>query len=264
MENWTWQKWAVLAAPGALVVLGVLVVFVMRRTFRTRHRMDHQLQADPDITTWLVVFSWSNKILYLPTIIASLLAAGLMFLRPEGPHTPVVAPVWLTVFFLNFLVEEYEINLKILLITTLSLVVLFMWLYILEWLKPFVEIFRHFNAVINATVYLVIGLIFLAAIGVSWFRGLFYYVAITHNYLNIKSGPTESDELINRENFSVRVDTGDFLERLLGFGKIVITFADHTRSPLILLVSNFGGCAMKLDEIRGKVAVEHHAPGVNV
>jgi hypothetical protein len=142
--------------------------------------------------------------------------------------------------------------------------VLFLWLSYLAWLTNFLDFFKGFNGSMNGTVYLAIGLIFLAAIGVSWLRGLFYYVAITHNYLNIKSGPTESDELINRENFSVRVDTSDFLERLLGFGKIVITFADHNRSPMILLVGNIGYVATRLDAIRGKLAVEHHAPGVNV
>jgi hypothetical protein len=248
MDTWTWQKWAVFAAPGALVVLGLLVVLVMRSTFRTRHRMDHQLQADPDITTWLVLFSWSNKVLYLPTIFASLLAAGLAHFWPEGPLAPVVAPVWITVFVINFLVEEYEVNLKLLLITALTFLALFLWLAYLEWLMPFLNVFKNFNPAINATGYLVIGLMFLAAIGISWLKGLFYYVAITHNYLNIKS---------------VRIDTSNFLERLLGFGKIVVTFADHSRSPMILLVSNIGDCATKLDTIRGKLAVEHHAPGVN-
>ncbi len=263
MHYWSWQKWAVFLAPAGLIVLGMLIVLALRNTLRSRFRMQQQLAADPDIIEYLVVYNWSDKILYLPMILASLLAATIMYIAPQGDHSRVVAAIWLTIFFLNFIVDEYEINIKVLIIFVLCVIVLFLWLSYLDWVAGFINLFRNFDATMNGTTYLVIGLIFLAAVGVSWLRGLFYYVTITPNYLNIKSGPTDTDELINRENFSIRTDSSDFLERLLGFGKIVITFTDHSRTPLILLVGRIGQRTAKIEALRGKLAVEHHAPGVN-
>jgi len=91
-------------------------------------------------------------------------------------------------------------------------------------------------------------------------RGLFYYVAITPNYLNIQSGPTETGEQVSREEYSTRIDTGDFLERLFGFGRIIITFSDTRRQPLFLLVGRIGKKASTLESIRGKLAVDRYQP----
>lgn len=258
MNEWTWQKWAVFAAPGALVVLALLLGLMLRNTLRSRFSMGRQLAGDPDLAEHLVVFNWSRKVLYLPTILASLIAAGIMALWPEGPHVRLVAALWLAVFFLNFIVDEYEINLKALLIGILALMVLFLWLSYFDWVMPFLHIFDRFDANINATVYLIMALTFGLAIAISWVRGLFYYAAITPNYLNIQSGPTETGELINREEFGTRLDTADFLERLLGFGRIIITFADRHRPPLVLLVGRIGQRAAQLESIRGKLVVDHY------
>jgi len=57
------------------------------------------------------------------------------------------------------------------------------------------------------------------------------------------------------------VDTGDFLERLLGFGRIIITFNERRRPPMILLVSRIGKKAAMLERIRGKLAVDRFQPG---
>jgi hypothetical protein len=82
-----------------------------------------------------------------------------------------------------------------------------------------------------------------------------YYVAITPNFMNVQSGPTETGEQIFREEFSTRIDTDDFLERLPGFGRIIVTFADQRRQPLMLLVGWIGRKAARLESIRGKIVV---------
>ena len=101
---------------------------------------------------------------------------------------------------------------------------------------------------------------FMLAILIAWLRGLFYYVAITPNYMNIQVGPTETGEQIAREEYSTRIDTGDFLERLLGFGRIIITFSDQRRQPMMLLVGRIGKKAALLESIRGKLAFDRHQP----
>lgn len=260
MANWDWKMWVVFSIPFALLLAGFLALMLLRGTFRTRIGMAAQLKADPDMVEWLVVFDWSRKVLYVPTIIASLIAAGLTCLRDHGvfPNMDMglVGGIWLAIFFLNFLIDEYVINLKVLIVTTLLVLAMLLWLDHLNWLKPFLHSFRHFGIQISSMGYLVLAGVFSLAVLISWIKGLFYYMAITPNYIGIQSGPTETGEQISREDYNTRIDTGDFLERLLGFGRLIVTFHDPRRAPLSLLVCGVGRKAKKLECIRGILAVE--------
>jgi hypothetical protein len=261
MMAFTSDQWLVFLLPILLLGLAGAAWVVVRRTIRTRIRLGQQLRDDPDITEWLVIFDWSRKVLYLPTVIFSLVAAVLMrFYPPENPaHNAVgsvVGGIWLGVFFLNFLIDEYEVNVKAILIAVLLALALVLWLAYLNWLVDFFKWFAHLDVRMNSTGYMIIAIIFLMAVLISWLRGLFYYVAITPNYVSIQAGPTESGEQISREDYNTRVDTGDFLERVLGFGKIIVTFRDSRRQPLILLVGGIGKKAKMLESIRGALAIE--------
>ena len=108
---------------------------------------------------------------------------------------------------------------------------LLLWLHLLGGVLPFLGLFGHLAFSISGTGYLLIALIGLLTIGISWLRGLFYYVAITPNYPDLQVGPTEAGEQIGREDYNTKIDTSDFLERLLGFGRISITFKDRSRPP---------------------------------
>jgi hypothetical protein len=79
--------------------------------------------------------------------------------------------------------------------------------------------------------------------------------------MNLQEGPTETGEQISREDYNTRIDTGDFIERLFGFGRIVITFKEKSRLPLTLLTWNIQGKAQMLERVRAKYAVDlpqHH------
>jgi hypothetical protein len=244
---------------GAAVVLAWVFV---SRTFRTRLKMERSIRQDPDINDWLVVFDWTPKVLYIPTIAASILASVLMFLKGAGlpvvgsMNPDVIGGVWFAVFFVNFLVEEYDISIKILLITLVSLGFFLLWLHLLGWVTDFFRLFKHLALSISATGYLLVGIIGLLTILISWLKGLFFYVTITPNYMNLQEGPTETGEQIGREDYNSRVDTSDFLERLLGFGRIIITFRDKKREPISLLVCGIQEKAQMLEKVRGKFAID--------
>ncbi|MFC1634364.1 hypothetical protein ACFL5Z_05940 [Planctomycetota bacterium] len=265
MKDISWvsnQMIAVYIAIGfVLAVVGVWLI--LRRTLRSRLRMQKAMRDDPDINDWLIIFNWTPKILYVPTITASLLASALMFLREAdlwffGSIPGVgIGGFWLAVFFLNFLVEEYNISIKILLITLVSLGCFLLWLHLLGWVVGFLRLFQHLALSINATGYLLIGIIGLLTIFFSWFKGLFYYLTITPNYMNLQEGPTESGEQIGREDYNSRIDTSDFLERLMGFGKIIITFKDKKREPITILVWRIQRKAQMLEKVRAKFAIDH-------
>jgi len=255
-----WFSNQMIAVYIAVGVIGgsILAGFLFRKPLRTRLRMRKVVRDDPDINDWLIVFSWTPKVLYAPTIIASFIAAILSCF--DGIRPEAIGGIWAAVFFLNFLVEEYNISIKILLIAVVGIGFFLLWLHLLGWVMPFLRLFKSIALSINATFFLVAGLLGLFAILVSWLRGLFYYVTITPNYMNLQEGPTESGEQIGREDYNSRIDTSDFLERLMGFGRIIITFReDRKREPIVVLVWQIQKKAQMLERVRGKLAIDQHA-----
>jgi hypothetical protein len=121
----------------------------------------------------------------------------------------------------------------------------------------FLRLFKHLALSISATGYLFVGIIGLLTIFISWLKGLFYYVTITPNYMNLQEGPTETGEQIGREDYNSRLDTSDFLERLMGFGKIIITFKDNERQPISVLVWRIQKKAQLLEKVRAKFAIDY-------
>jgi len=264
-DKWSWTSNPMIAVYIAMATaaVGLVAFLVMRKTIRTRIGLERQLRQDPDMNDWLVLFGWTPKVLYVPTITAALLAAGLMFLqetewwifRSINPH--LIGGVWFAIFFLNFLIEEYDISIKILVATVAAAAFLFLWLHLLGWVVPFLKLFRQLGFSISGTGYLLIAVIGSLTLFLSWFRGLFYYVAFTPNYLNLQEGPTEAGEQIGREDYNTKVDTSDFLERLLGFGRISITFKERPRPPLTLLVWRVEKKAQMLERVRAKFAIDY-------
>lgn len=257
VEEFSWFSNKMIALYIALGFITAVVVawFVLRKTVRTRLRMEKTLREDPDVNDWLVIYNWTPKILYVPTILASLLAAGLLCIPCIPPAA--VGGLWFVVFLLNFLVEEYSISIKILLITLISLGFFLLWLHLLGRVMSFLRLFRHIAISMNVTVYLLVGIIGLLVIFISWLKGLFYYMTITPNYMNLQEGPTESGEQIGREDYNSRIDTSDFLERLMGFGRIIITFKERKREPIIVLVWRIQKKAQQLESVRAKFAIDH-------
>ena len=264
-EKWSWASNQMIAIYIAIGVAVVAVVswLILRKTVRTRMGMERQLRQDPDINDWLVLFGWTSKVLYVPTLVVAVLASILMFMQESGwkvfsginPKT--VGGVWFAVFFLNFLIEEYHLSIKVLLTTFAGIGFLLLWLHLLGWVTGFLGLFRSLAFSISGTGYLLIALIGLFTILLSWLRGLFFYVAITPNSLNLQEGPTEAGEQIGREDYNSKVDTGDFLERLLGFGRISITFKEKSRLPLTLLVWRVEKKAQMLEKVRAKFAIDY-------
>ena len=156
-----------------------------------------------------------------------------------------------------FLVEEYNITIMATLMSLVSIGFLFLWLNLVGWVSGFLGLFKHFALSISATGYLLVSIIGLLTILISWLKGLFYYVTITPNYMNLQEGPTETGEQIGREDYNTRIDTSDFFGRLLGFGKIVITFRDRKRQPISLQVSNIRSKAELLERVRAKLVIDH-------
>jgi len=249
------DRYLLMFAPLILFLLVLAVWLLMRRTMRTRIEMDRQLRKDSEINEWLVVFGWTDKIIYVPTVVLSLLFFALSFV-PRMPMGTLGA-VWLAVFLVNFVIEEYQIGVKELIILVLAGVGLFVWLDLVGLLDEITKTLGGIDARMSGFAYLAFALIFLFAIGVSWIRGLFNYVAITQNYVKIQKGPTESGQQISRGEYSTVIDTADILERMLGFGKIGINFRDTSIQPISMLVWGIGRKSRRLESIRGAITIDN-------
>ena len=256
------QMIAVYIAIG-LLAAGVGTWLLLRKTLRTRLKMQAVMKLDPDVNDWLIIFNWTPKVLYTPTIVASLLAAVLMYFNEinlwffDSIPGVVIGGIWLVIFFLNFLVEEYSISIKILVITLVSIGCFLLWLHLLGWVVGFLKLFKHLALSVSASGYLLVGIIGIFTVLISWLKGLFYYMTITPNYMNLQEGPTESGEQIGREDYNSRIDTADFLERLMGFGRIIITFKDRKREPISVLTWRIQKKAQMLEKVRAKFAIDH-------
>lgn len=248
------QMVAVYIALG-LLITGVVSWLILRKTFRTRLKMEKIMKEDPDIDDWLVIFDLSKKALYVPTIIASFLAA--ILLQIPGINETVIGGIWFGIFLVNFFIEEYNISIKVLLIVSISIGFFLLWLHLFGKVMDFLGFFKKIVISMNVHVYLLVGILGVLTIFISWLRGLFYYVSLTPNYMNLQDGPTESGEQIGREDYNTRIDTSDFLERLMGFGRIIITFKEKDNEPISLLVWRIKSKAEKLERVRGKFAIDY-------
>jgi len=240
-SKWTTSKMIAFYIAIGLAVAIIVAWLLLRNTLRTRLRMKQIILHDPDIDDFLVIFNWTSKILYFPTIIASIVASNLMLLQERE--------IW---FFASTKPEIIGG-----LISLLSIGFLFLWLNLVGWVSGFLGLFKHFALSISSTGYLLVSIIGMLTILISWLKGLFYYVTITPNYMNLQEGPTETGEQIGREDYNTRIDTSDFFGRLLGFGKIVITFKDRKRQPIVLQVSSIKRKAELLEKIRAKLVIDH-------
>ena len=268
------------------VVMGTAVIaltgwfFLVRsQVVRTRLKKKATMLNDPELTReengktvaeFLIVFNWTQKILYLPTVIASLFDALITYLlEPESALwffsemergqvnqiSEVIGGIWFALFFLNFLVEEYNIRFMVIVTSVVSVGFLLLWLYLSGWMNSFFHLFTHLDVFMSWKGYLLVALIGLLTIVISWIKGLFYYVVITPNFINVQEGLTETGTQIAKKDFYTSVDTIDLVERLLGFGKIKITFKGGERHPIVLYVWRIGAKAKKIEEIGTKMIV---------
>lgn len=265
-REWDIIKTAIFSIPFVAALVLVLIFYRALRTYdRIRQKWVKSNPDDPTCKHILIVYDLSKKALYIPTITTSLVMSALMLLKDQWAPLARVDPkvlggIWLAVFFLNFLVEEYEVDLRSLIIAAGVLAATFMWMAVMGWMKEFFEFFRQFGIQIDSTGYLLFAAIYIVAILYSMLKGSFQYVEITPNYMNIQTGLAETGEQLSREQFSTRIEAEDLIERLIGFARLVVTFSDTRRQPMVFLIHNVAKKSAQLEAIRGTYLVDQQDP----
>lgn len=259
---WKSDKMIAVYIVAGLIALVVLAWAIARKTIRSRLQMQKLLVDDLDINDWLIIFNWTPKILYFPTILFSFLASVLMFLKQtgwsvfDGISPEFIGGVWFSLFLLNFLVEEYDITIKVISVSILTIGSFLLVLQLWGAIPGFLGLLSNLALSISGMGYMLLALFGCLTILISWLHGLFHYYTISPNYMNIQKGLTEAGEQVDRADYTTRIDTSDFCERLLGFGKIIISFRDKDRSPHTVLVWKIHRKARDLEVTRGKLAID--------
>ena len=71
---WTSNEMIAVYIAIGVVAAALIAWLVLKKTVRTRLRMEKTVRDDPDINDWLIIFNWTPKILYVPSIAAAVLA----------------------------------------------------------------------------------------------------------------------------------------------------------------------------------------------
>ena len=100
---WTSNKMIALYIAVGVAAILTVAWFTLRKTVRTRLRMKRIIRDDKDINDWLIIFNWTAKVLYVPTMAASILAALFMWLSFGYIKPGLIGGIWFAIVFLNLL-----------------------------------------------------------------------------------------------------------------------------------------------------------------
>ncbi|MBL7154312.1 MAG: hypothetical protein ISS79_11395 [Phycisphaerae bacterium] len=247
-------SWVSLRMISSYIVIGitfagVLIACVLIRTKSVRIRIerDNELRQDPNINVWLTTFDWSWLVLFVPSM-AILVVCGIAgyminWAMPEGPANLAVHRVLggfaFGFFCLNAAVVIFKLTptrvlVLFLAIGGLCLILLLMGIGIF---LNFFGKFEHLGIKVDPFGYLLMAYVGYFYLRLIWIAGLFEYIAMAPNRLDVQSGLSETERGIQRKDFRVNIDTEDVILRLFKVGRIIISFPHSDRLPMSYLVT---------------------------
>jgi len=241
-------SWASLRMISNYIVIGVTVTaiavaFIIAKTksIRTRIARDNELRQDPNISIWLTTFDWSWPILFVPSMVVLVLCGIAGYI--VGPANSAVHSTLGGVAFgfvcLNAAVVVFKLTPTRVLLFVVC-VVAFCLILLLMGVDVFVnffERFRYLGIEVDPRGYLLMAYVGFFFLRLIWIAGLFEYIAMAPNRLDIQSGLSETERGIQRKDFRISVDTEDVILRLFGVGRIIVSFPFSDRLPMSCLVT---------------------------
>jgi len=221
-----------------ITVSAILAFMALMRRATTRWEMEIRLHKEHD--SWLVVFNWTMKILHVPTIICSILAALIVWRLPsESPYIEVVGATWFCVWLFCHTIEDYDFSLAVSLAIAVSIILFLVLTLFGNVLGTIADYARLISIFGSPALYLCIGIAYMISILISYIRGLFYYVAITPNQMIIQSKIGEDGETIQRRKYDAKIEAStDVIEWLVyNVGSLKMWFHEGSREPISFYVS---------------------------
>jgi len=247
-------SWVSLRMISSYLVVGitlaaVIVAFILSKTksVRTRIARDNELRQDPNISVWLTTFDWSWLVLFLPSMVI-LVLCGIggyiidLAITPDSPTNLIVhhalGGFTFGFFCFNAAVVIFKLTPTRVLVLFLSIggFCLILLLMGVDIFLNFFEKFKHLGIKVDPLGYLLMAYVGFFFLRLIWIAGLFEYIAMSPNRLDIQRGLSESERGIQRKDFRVSIDTEDVILRLFKVGRIIISFPLSDRLPMSYLV----------------------------
>lgn len=248
-------SWVSLRMLSSYIVVGItlaaiIVGFILSKTksIRTRISRDNELRQDRNISVWLTTFDWSWLILFLPSMIILVLCGIVGYIidlaiPPDSPTNLIVHHVLggftFGFFCLNAAVVIFKLTPTRVLVLFLAIggFCLILLLMGVDIFLNFFEKFKHLGIKVDPLGYLLMAYVGFFFLRLVWIAGLFEYIAMSPNRLDIQRGLSESERGIQRKDFRVSIDTEDVILRLFKIGRIIISFPLSDRLPMSYLVT---------------------------
>ena len=247
-------SWVSLRMISCYIVVGVtlaaiLAGFILHTTksIRTRIARDNELRQDQNISVWLTAFDWTWLVLFVPSIVILILCglAGYIinWAAPQGQtHLTIHRAlggftfgfVCLNAAVVIFKLTPIRVTLLFLAIGGFCLILLLMGVDIF---LHFFEKFKHLGIKVDPLGYLLMAYVGFFFLRLIWIAGLFDYIVMAPNRLDIQRGLSESERGIQRKDFRLSVDTEDVILRLFKVGRIIISFPQSDRLPMSYLIT---------------------------
>jgi len=253
------SEWILPLAGVLVIVAGCLAAWILlRRGTQTRFAVMRRVHADPEVAEWVVAFDWTGKVLYIPSLVAAIAAAGVTWAVGHSEsmsRVPVAAigGAWLAIVVLNVLIEEGRFGWKGLTALTGVVLLALLWISASGLSKPLARGLSAIEVNLSAGAYLTIAAVGFVAIAGSWVRGVFTYVVVTPKRVVVGRGPLTKPEELPFDAVTIEIDRHDLLKRLVGFGRAVVSFKDASHPPIVCLTGRIATKVAMLKAVRRQV-----------
>ncbi len=261
-EDWSSDPMIATYILSGVVLLTELAIIILLKTARTRHSVEKQIREHEEVHEYVILWNRRRWVLYMPSMVASLLFGICLCLRQWGLFPEAVTPrmlggIWVVLCILNVLVEQFHMSIKTLLIAIPSLGALLLALHLVGHADEAVRLLRYSAVDVPAKLYFIAAFLIALVIFIGWVHGLFHYMAVTPNVADLQRGLTETGRQIKNADYDVDFDATDVVERwLFGFGRIIISFRDPNRPPMVFFVPHASDIDERIRRVRSVTAID--------
>jgi len=249
------------------ILAGEAAVIILLRTARTRYTVERQIRQNRDVHEYVILWNRPRWVLYTPAMLTAVLFGVLLKLRdwglfPQAATPELLGGIWVAICFVVVLVEQYHMSIKVVLIAVPSVGVVLLALHLVGYADEAVGLLRYLAVDVPPKLYFMAAFVIGFVLFLGWLHGLFHYVAITPNVADLQRGLTETGRQVKNEDYDVEFDATDVVERwLFGFGRIILTFKDPARPPLVYFVPHASKVDEKIRRVRSVTAIDRQPDG---
>jgi hypothetical protein len=233
-----------LGLTAAIILL--LLLLKWTKSAKTRFERDNEVRQDEQITYWLTGFDWGWPILFTPTVVLMLLFGITGFVldwwlpssRTASTIQDLMGGIIIIFMSINAAVVIFKLRpvVVVLLGASVVIVLLMLGLHGKDTFVNFFRSFKHLGIRFEPLGYIILAYIWSVFIRIIWLRSLFFYWVFTPNRLEIQSGLSESNDMVDRDEIRVKIDTDDVMLRIFNVGIITYYFPRLDRREITNVV----------------------------